>query len=420
MIKVYKGDIVFTEKPPEFNIFKDGYITVNDGVIENVSAEKPDNLPAEDFTGNLIIPSFTDMHVHAPQYPNIAMGYDEELLPWLNKYTFPCEARFENLDYAEKIYKAFINKLWECGSLHSIVFATMHYEASCLLFELFNLSGLFAYVGKVNMDRNGSLSLSEKAAESMEMTRRIVGKYKAGERVKPIITPRFVPSCTDELMEMLAELVSFENLPVQSHLDENIGEIEWVKELHPESESYAAVYDKYGMLGPSKSVMAHCVHMKESEKKLLKDRGTYIALCPLSNINLASGMAPVREYLDMGMRLGLGSDVSGGSDMFIPRSAAALIGVSKLYFAHIDRDKKPLSLSEAFYIATKGAGEFFCLTGSFEKGYYFDALVIDDEDLKISGVENDIKERLERFIYLGTNRNIKKRILRGKEIEKPF
>ena len=173
-------------------------------------------------------------------------------------------------------------------------------------------------VGKVNMDRNSPDYLREKSwRESVSRTEEYIDELKGFKNVRPIITPRFVPSCTDELMEGLKGIIEKTGLPVQSHLSENPEEIAWVKELCPDCPTYGDVYDKYGMLSAS-SIMAHCVHLTEREIMLLKDRGAFVAHCPESNMNLASGIAPVSRLLHEGINVGLGSDVAGGTTLSIP------------------------------------------------------------------------------------------------------
>ena len=205
-------------------------------------------------------------------------------------------------------------------------------------------------------------------------------------------------------------------LPVQSHLSENPGEIAWVKELCPWSEFYGDAYDVFGLFGvDSKTVMAHCVYSSEAEIERIKENGVYIAHCPESNINLSSGIAPIRRYLDEGIHVGLGSDVAAGSTENMFTAMAYAIQASKLYWRLKDDTKKPLTAQEAFYLATKGGGEFFGKVGSFEEGYEMDAVVLDDSRLE-HPQELGIKERLERMIYFAGDREVCAKYVKGKKI----
>jgi guanine deaminase len=234
--------------------------------------------------------------------------------------------------------------------------------------------------------------------------------------VRPIVTPRFIPSCTPEMLRACGQLADKYQLPVQSHLSENKDEIAWVQELEPESTSYGDAYDRYGLFGQTPTIMAHCVWTDGDELELMKRRGVVVAHCPTSNFNVASGMAPIRRFLDEGLQVGLGSDISGGHDLSIFRMIVYAIQVSKMHYQQ-NHERAFLSLSEAFWIATKSAGRFFGRVGSFEPGYEFDALVIDDSDLNHD--HYTLLHRLERYIYLGDDRQILHRFCRGKEIYKP-
>ena len=202
-------------------------------------------------------------------------------------------------------------------------------------------------------------------------------------------------------------------MPVQSHLSENTSEIAWVQDLEKESTCYGDAYNRYGLFGQTPTIMAHCVWTEGEELELMKRQGVMVAHCPTSNLNIASGLAPVRTFLDEGLRIGLGSDISGGHDLNMFRMMVYAIQVSKMHYQH-DHNKSFLTLPEVFWIATKSAGSFFGKVGSFEPGYDFDALVINDSVLYPS--EYSLLHRLERFIYLGDDRQIEHRFCRGKEI----
>ena len=370
-----------------------------------------------DFGNRLLIPAMNDMHVHASQVRNQAVAMDLELLPWLQNYTFPEEVKYADIHYAEKMYRRFLHTQWLFGSMRSCVFGTVHTESTRLLMKLYLETGMGAFVGKVAMNRNCPEALSEDVEAAVEGNEQLIAEFNQPDAlVRPIITPRFVPSCTPELLRACGQLAEKYHLPVQSHLSENMSEIEWVAELEPESISYGDAYNRDGLFGQTPTIMAHCVWTGGQELDLMKRNRVMVAHCPTSNYNLASGMAPVRSFLDEGLRVGLGSDISGGHDLNMFRMLVYAIQVSKMHYQH-NHDMKFLSLSEAFWIATKSAGSFFGKVGSFEPGYEFDALVIDDSVLNFD--DYSLQERLERFVYVGDDRQILYRFCRGKLIEEP-
>ncbi len=268
------------------------------------------------------------------------------------------------------------------------------------------------------MDRNSPEYLCETSAEksaedTVKWLKDTAGKYR---NVKPILSPRFIPSCTDELMRRLKNIQEDYDLPVQSHLSENQGEIAWVRELCPESKFYGDAYDSFGLFGGKvPTIMAHCVSSSEEEIELMEKQGVFIAHCPQSNTNLSSGIAPVRTYLDNNMKVGLGTDVAGGSSASIFRAMADAIQVSKLRWRLQDDSLKPLTAEEAFYLGTLGGGSFFGKVGSFLEGYEFDALILNDSRIR-HPQPLTLKERLERFIYLSDDRHIEGKYVAGYKI----
>ena len=428
MIKIFKGNVIFTKTMQSFEEHKNSYIVTKNGVVEGIFEKCPEEYAdAEiiDFGDSLIIPGFNDLHVHAPQWLNMGIGYSEELLPWLEKYTFPLESSFEDEDFARKYYRLFVDDMVKCGTTRACIFATRHLRATEILMELLEESGIGAFVGKVNMDRNSSDALQEDTQTSIDETLALVKQDKEkrekaalnGELplVNYIITPRFVPSTTAELMTALGKIAAEYDVPIQSHLDENLDEVAWVKELHPECRSFTAVYDDFGLILPGKTIMAHCIHNTDEELKTLKEKDVFIAHCPQSNFNLSSGVMPLRKYLDMGMHVGIGSDVSGGHTLNMKEHIVEAIHASKCYHS-VHRESAPLSTSEAFYLATKGSGCFFGKVGSFEEGYDFDALIIDDTNLLHEKQLDTLQERLEKFIFTGTVDNITNRYVKAKKV----
>lgn len=416
--KIYRANILFTKERTHFEVIESGYVVVDDSgrvveVTEHLSAEH-EGVEVVDYGDRLLIPAMNDLHVHAPQYRNQGIAMDLELLPWLQNYTFPEEMKYCDTKYAERMYRRFVHDMWRFGTMRACLFATIHKESTLLLMNIFKETGMGALVGKVAMNRNCPEGLTETVDDMVQGYEELIKECGEDGLVRPIITPRFVPSCTPEMLRACGELAAKYQLPVQSHLSENKDEIAWVKELEPESTCYGDAYDRYGLFGQTPTVMAHCVWSDGEELELIKRRGVVVAHCPTSNFNVASGMAPIRKFLDEGVKVGLGSDISGGHDLSIFRMMVYAIQVSKMHYQQ-NHNVPFLSLSEVFWIATKSAGSFFGRVGSFEPGYEFDALVIDDSDLNHDNYT--LLERLERYIYLGDDRQISHRFCSGREIK---
>lgn len=418
---VVKGNIISSKNPSELAIHENAFLVCAEGLTAGIFPELPEeyaSFPLYDYGKCLIIPGLVDLHVHAPQYTYRGLGMDKELLDWLQTYAFPEESRYEDPDYAERAYRIFVEKMRTNATTRACIFATAHVPATLLLMEMLEKSGLITYVGKVSMDRNAPAPLCEEspavaAAAVEKWLKTSLKKYK---NTKPMLTPRFIPSCTDDLLTSLGRFQKKYHVPVQSHLSENLSEIAWVRELCPYSSDYGEAYEHFGLFGGNApTVMAHGVWPGKREFARIKERGVYIAHCPQSNTNIASGIAPVRQYLDAGIHIGLGSDVAGGSSDSIFRAMVDAIQVSKLRWRLITQDDAPITLDEAFYMATVGGGEFFGKVGKFEEGYEFDAVVLDDENLPTPR-EFSTHERLERIVYLGDDRNIAAKFVAGRKL----
>ena len=425
---VLKGNICQTLHPKELDLHENAYAVCVDGVSKGVFDTLPEeytSLPLYDYGDTLIFPGMVDLHVHAPQYAFRGMCMDLELMEWLNQYTFPEEEKYEDLNYAEKSYGMFVDALKSGATTRACVFATHHRPATELLMQKMEESGLVSYVGKVNMDREASEALTEESADvsartTVEWIRAVKGKFLY---TKPILTPRFIPCCTDQLMEKLRQIQMAYGIPVQSHLSESKGEIEFVKFLHPDDPFYGDVYNDYDLFGKNddidtdvKTVMAHCVWSSDEEIALMRENGVFVAHCPASNMNLTSGIAPIRKYLDLGLNVGLGSDIAGGHSDSIFRAITDAIQVSKMYFRMVDESVRPLVFPEAFYLATMGGGAFFGKVGCFEEGYAFDAVVLDDSVLP-HPQSLTLAQRMERAVYLGLDeKNITAKFIAGKKI----
>lgn len=413
---VIKGNICYSVDKEHIQTIESGYVVCEEGVSKGVFETLPDKyatLPVEDYGDQLIIPGLVDLHIHAPQFAYRGLGMDLELLDWLQTYAFPEETKYRDLEYAKKAYGLFVDKMKKSATTHACVFATRHREATELLMEMMEAAGLVSYIGKVNMDREApdhlrEMSAEEAKEETIQWIENVHGKYN---HTKPILTPRFIPSCTDELMHHLHEIQMKYDLPVQSHVSENLGEIAWVQELRPTSRFYGDAYDQDGLFGKEygtgksvPTIMAHCVYSSDEEIQLMFENDVFVVHCPASNTNVSSGIAPIRKYLDAGLKMGVGSDVAGGHTESLFRTICDTIQMSKLYWRLIDQSCKQITFDEAFYLATKGGGEFFGKVGSFEEGYQFNAVILDDTLLPYPQ-ELNVHQRLERAAYLNLDYN---------------
>lgn len=401
MIRALKGNIVSASRCGTPDCTEHGYLVLEDGKTVGVFDTLPKRYGAaeiEDFGDALIMQSFSDLHLHAPQYPMLGMGMDLPLLDWLNTYTFRTESRFADPDYARKVYREFAQKLVACGTTRVCMFSSLHTDATLILMEELEQAGVCGYVGKVNMDRNSPSYYIESTEQSKHETLRWLDEAERFRRVRPILTPRFTPSCSDELMEWLGALAKERNLPVQSHLSENTDEIAWVKRLHPDCERYWETYHKYG-LWKEGTVMAHCVYSDQAERKALRDYGVTVAYCADSNINIASGVAPIRKMLDEGISVALGSDIAGGAQLCMLDVIQMSIRVSKMKTIESGWQDRFLSVGEAYYLGTSAGAAFFGAGPGFAKGEPLHAIVLSDAHLPDTD-RLTLSERFERAVYL--------------------
>ena len=418
---VLKGNICYSQDAQTLVTVEQGYLVCLEGRSAGVYRELPQEyaaFPLKDYGDRMIVPGLVDLHIHAPQYSFRGLGMDLELLEWLNTRTFPEEAKYRDAEYAKKAYSIFADNMKRSATTRACIFATLHREATEVLMDLMEESGLKTMIGKVNMDRNCPDFLIEDSAEAsaketVRWLEEISGRYRNTE---PILTPRFIPTCSDGLMERLKEIQVRYGLAMQSHLSENQGEIAWVKELCPWAGFYGDAYDHFGLFGKDvRTIMAHCVWPPEEEVHRMRENGVFVAHCPQSNTNLSSGIAPVRTYLDEGIHVGLGTDVAGGVGESIFRAMADAIQMSKMRWRLVDEEQKPLTVEEAFYLGTKGGGAFFGKVGRFETGYELDAVVLNDESLR-HPQPLDVKDRLERFIYISDERHIDAKYVAGRQV----
>jgi len=405
MTSIIHGNIIHAPAFGELETIPSGYLVIADGVLQGVYPDLPEgyaSYPVTDYGDALVMPSFTDLHLHAPQYPMLGMGMDLPLLEWLDTYTFRTESRFSDTAYARRVYGQLARDLITSGTTRVAMFSSRHTDATLILMEELEKAGVTGYVGKVNMDRNSGPA-QEGTEESIAETLRWLDSCKF-KLVKPILTPRFTPSCTNGLMEALGRLASERDLPVQSHLSENTGEIAWVRELHPDCTRYWESYEKYG-LWKAGTLMAHCVHSDAKEQEAMAKRGVWAIHCAASNTNLCSGIAPVRQLMARGISVALGSDIAGGDQLAMNKVIVASIQASKV--KHIETGASFLTVPEAYYLGSTAGHKYFGGGAGFEPGHSFHAIVVDDSDMPEPARELSLAERFERSIYLMEKRHIK-------------
>ena len=405
MTTILHGNIIHSPVFGTLETIPGGYLVLEDGVLLEILPVLPEryrDCPVEDYGDGLIMPSFADLHLHAPQYPMLGMGMDLPLLDWLDTYTFRTEARFEDTDYARRVYRALARDLIENGTTRVAMFSSRHTDATLILMEELERAGVTGYVGKVNMDRNSGPA-QETTEESLTETLRWLENCNF-RHIKPILTPRFTPSCTDGLMAALGKLATERELPVQSHLSENLGEIAWVRELHPDCGQYWETYQKYG-LWKSGTLMAHCVHSDAREQEAMAEAGVWAVHCAASNVNICSGTAPVRELLDRGVNVALGSDIAGGDQLAMNQVIVQSIRSSKV--KQMETGAAFLTVPEAYYLGSTAGHRYFGGAAGFQPGYSLHAVVVDDSAMPEPARELTLAERFERAIYLMDRRHIR-------------
>lgn len=402
-----KGHIVHAKKLGQLEILENGYIIINDGAIAGLHRLLPakyEGIHVIDYSDKLIMQSFCDVHLHAPQYPMLGLGMDLPLLDWLKNYTYKTEAAFSDNEYAKHVYAKLAKDLVDNGTTRVCIFSSVHPDATILLMNELERAGIIGYVGKVNMDQNCDPCIEETTENSKRDTLRWLDSCNIFPKIKPILTPRFTPSCTPELLSWLGKTAKERNLPVQSHLSENLAEIDWVKQLNPDCDGYWQTYDKYGLFG-NRTIMAHCVHCDEREREALLKNQVLVAHCPDSNINLASGIAPIKTMLNEGIHVALGSDIAGGSQISMIKVIASAIRASKMKRIQTEWKTDFLSVAEGYYLGTTAGAKFFGFGEGFAKGDKLHAVVIDDSSL-CNVKDMSVQERFERSIYLCEKQHI--------------
>lgn len=416
-VKLYHGDIVYTPSADALAVYENSYIAVDCGKVEGiylVIPEKYKHAECIDYGHQMIIPAFSDLHVHGAQYVQRGIGMDCLLSDWLNNYTFPQESRFKDMDYAKQCYDAFVDDMLRHGTFHANVFATIHREATEYLFNRMEDKGMYAFVGKVNMDCHSPEFLIETTEASLRETEIYLANHTESKKVKPILAPRFAPTCSEKLMMGLGKLAAKYHCGVHTHLVESIWEAQEALKLFPGYGSDAEIYERAGLMDHGPSIFAHVIFPTEEDKRIMKKHGSFSVHCPDATTNIIAGIMPLSSMHNEGLKIALGSDIAGGHGIAVYKQIARAVQLSKLKEFYEPDQGRTITLTQAFYHATKEAGSIFGKVGSFEKGYQFNALVIDT--MEDSWVPLTAEERLERFCYIGDDRNIRARFIDGKEI----
>ncbi|KAF1389724.1 hypothetical protein PFLUV_G00076450 [Perca fluviatilis] len=432
---VYRGTFIHSTQQTALQILEDQLLGVDtDGKIAFIEKGAELNRLSQSFgfspsevtqlaQHEFFMPGLVDTHIHAPQYCYAGTALDMPLLQWLNTYTFPVESRFKDLEFARRVYTQVVQRTLRNGTTTACYFATIHTDASLLLGQIANDFGQRALVGKVCMDRNNCVKhYKETNQECQEETRRFIAELlnKKYPLVRPVVTPRFAPSCTGALLGQLGAIAKNNNLHIQSHISENAEEVKLVKELFPESESYTDVYHKYNLL-TDKTVMAHGCYLSDAELTLFRETGAALSHCPNSNISLCSGVLDVRNVLKHKVKLGLGTDVAGGYSASMLDAVRRALDTSKVLTIQ-DPDHQTLTFEEVFRLATLGGSHALSLddhTGNFEVGKDFDALRVNvaaaDGPIDMIQCEGP-KVILEKFLNLGDDRNIAEVFVAGRKV----
>ncbi|KAH3685065.1 hypothetical protein WICPIJ_003942 [Wickerhamomyces pijperi] len=378
-------------------------------------------------------PGFIDTHIHASQYPNNGIFGNSTLLDWLETYTFPLESSLTNPKKAELVYSRCIKKLLSNGTTCASYYATIDAGSSNLLADLCLRLGQRAFIGKVCMDQNAPDYHVETLQQSQFATMEVLEHIKSldSDLIKPVLTPRFAPACSGELMTWLGEVQKSEDVHLQTHLSENDKEIKWVKELFPDSETYTHVYHDHGLLN-RKTILAHAIHLSDSEIQLIKDQQSGISHCPISNSSLTSGECRVKQLHAKGIDISLGTDCSGGFSPSILASARQALLVSRHLSMKSGDEADKLTVNEALYLGTVGGAKVLKMDdqlGLFKEGYRFDCQLIDldvdnidvfdwqfPSEVPISENVTKYDNLIAKWLFNGDDRNTIKVWVNGREV----
>lgn len=378
--------------------------------------------------GQYILPGFVDLHVHAPQWPQAGLALDLPLAQWLNHYTFPLEAKFSDPAYAQKVYHDFVHTLLAHGTTAAMMFGTIHFAANMTLAKEAVKQGLRGFVGQVvmdNPDQTPKYYRNSSAAEALQSTEKFIQavfdlQKQTKQTIEPVITPRFVPSCTDEALFGLGRLAHQYDLPVQSHLSESNWEHGYAIERFGQHDT--AVMDHFGLL-TNRAVMAHGTQLTKGDWQTLRERQTAIAHCPISNIYFGNGVLPVKRLLTLHNELGLGSDISGGYTPSLYHNARQAVKSSQQLTDGVDNQlpsekrgvkNSRITMANAFYMATRGGAQALHLkSGAIQEGFAADLQIVKMHPALMPLTAADVFQRL---MYQTEQSDIQKVFVAGQKV----
>lgn len=407
-----------SDNAASYEHFEDGVLIVDDGRIVDVGpwstlSDQLGDTRLLDMRGKLIFPGLIDCHVHFPQIDIIA-AYGKQLLDWLNRYAYPAESRYADEDYARTAAGFFLDELLKNGTTTAAIFATVHAHSADVLFEAAAQRGMRIIAGKVLMDRNCPENLRDDPESAYADSRRLIEKWHRHDRLGYAITPRFAITSSEAQLQAAGKLAAeYPDTWIHTHLSENKAEIAAVAEQFPWSNDYLDVYEHFGLLR-QRSIFAHCLHLNDEEHARLHQHRGAVAFCPTSNLFLGSGLLDLRRLREAQVKVGIGSDVGGGTSLSLLRTLAEAYKVLQL-------QQQNLPASRALYLATLGAAEALSLDdciGNLQRGKEADFVVIDPAAVDItrrrSAMCRDISERLFAIVNLCDDRNIVQTYVSGR------
>ena len=401
--------------------FEDGVLIVDNGIVSEVgpaAALLPmltDDHHVADFTGKLIVPGLIDCHVHFPQLDIIASCGDQ-LLDWLNDYAYPEETKFANIEHSRAVASFFLDELLRNGTTTALVFATVHPQSVDAIFEAAQARKMRLIAGKVLMDRNCPDNLQDNAESAYSDSKKLIRRWHQTGRLGYAITPRFALTSSAQQLAAAGRLAEeYPDVWIHTHLAENHDEVQKVAQDFPESRSYLDVYDGSELLR-ERSVFAHCLHLDDQDRSLLAEKGAAAAFCPTSNLFLGSGLFDLRTMCDAGVRVGLASDVGGGTSLSMLQTMSEAYKVLQL-------QNQNLPPVRALYFATLGAARALHLDdkiGNLVPGKEADFVVLDPGATGISErrtqLAKTIDERLFALFTLGDDRHVAATYLLGQSV----
>ena len=417
-IKAWRSAILHcTANPTEvgteqaFEYFENGLLVVKDGIIqalgnaEDQIALLDSTIEVEHHPDALIVPGFVDTHIHYPQSDMIA-SYGEQLLDWLNNYTFPEESKFADKQYASDVAERFIAELLRNGTTTALVFGTVHKQSVDAFFEAALPLNLRMICGKVMMDRHAPDYLTDTPETAYEDSKELIERWHNHGRLHYAVTPRFAPTSTSEQLSAAGKLLSeYDDLYMHTHLSENRQECSWVQELFPDSKNYLDVYDQHQLLS-ERSVFAHGIHLCDQEYNRLSETGSAIAFCPTSNLFLGSGLFNLEKAELHKVNVGMGTDVGGGTSFSMFSTLNEAYKVIQMQGQNLDPIK-------SFYLATLGGAKALRLddkVGNLAVGSEADFVILDKQATPLLSKRleraKDIKDTLFALMILADDRAI--------------